>query len=162
MGAGNDTFTWDPGDGSHLKFTRDVASITMDTVGVEQVDFNALGGADVVTVNDLTGTDITGVNVDLAGTLGGTAGDGQADRIIVNGTAGNDAIDVSGDAGGVKVSGLAESDRARRPACIPPQPRQFPLCRGPATIFRRAIDRYCYMSRVNAHATQPSPVRAGD
>jgi len=48
----------------------------MDTVGVEQVDFNALGGADVVTVNDLTGTDVTGVNADLAGALGGAAGDG--------------------------------------------------------------------------------------
>jgi Ca2+-binding RTX toxin-like protein len=145
MGAGDDTFTWDPGDGSdtidgqsgndtmrfngaaaaehidlsangsHLKFTRDVASITMDTVGVEQVDFNALGGADVITVNDLTGTGVTGVNADLAGTLGGAVGDGQADRIIVNGTAGNDAIDVSGDAGGVKVSGLAATTRILHP-----------------------------------------------
>ena len=44
----------------------------MDTHGVEQVDFNALGGADTVTVNDLTGTDVKNVNVDLAGTLGGT------------------------------------------------------------------------------------------
>jgi hypothetical protein len=34
-------------------------------------------------------------------------GDGQSDRVVVNGTAGNDAIDVSGDAGEVKVSGLA-------------------------------------------------------
>ena len=61
------------------------ATITMDTRGVERVDFNALGGADVVTVNDLTGTDVTSVNVDLAGTLGGAAGDGQPDRVVVNG-----------------------------------------------------------------------------
>ena len=52
----------------------------MDTAGVETVDFNALGGADTVTVNDLTGTDVRTVNMDLAGTLGGAAGDGQADR----------------------------------------------------------------------------------
>ena len=45
----------------------------MDTAGVERVDFNALGGADIVTVNDLTGTDVTDVNVDLASTLGGAA-----------------------------------------------------------------------------------------
>ena len=32
------------------------------------------------------------MNVDLAGTLGGTTGDGQADRIIVNATNGDDAI----------------------------------------------------------------------
>jgi Ca2+-binding RTX toxin-like protein len=145
LGAGDDTFTWDPGDGSdtidgrsgndtmrfngaaaaeqinlsangsHLKFTRDVASITMDTVGVERVDFNALGGADAVTVNDLTGTDVNSVNVDLAGALGGATGDGVADRVIVNGTAGNDAIDVSGDANVVKVSGLAATTKILHP-----------------------------------------------
>ena len=96
MGAGDDTFVWDPGDGSdivegqdgadtmlfngaagdeqvdlsangnRLRFFRHPGNITMDTAGVERVDFNALGGADVVTVNDLTGTDVTRVNVDLA------------------------------------------------------------------------------------------------
>jgi Ca2+-binding RTX toxin-like protein len=137
LGAGDDTFIWDPGDGSdtvegqdgadtmlfnganaseqvdlsangnRLKFFRTQANITMDTAGVERVDFNALGGADLVTVHDLTGTDVTRVDVDLAGTLGGAVGDGQADRVIVDGTNGNDAIDVSGDAQAVKVSGLA-------------------------------------------------------
>jgi len=136
LGGGDDTFIWDPGDGSdtvegqngtdtmlfnganaseqvdlsangnRLKFFRTQGNITMDTAGVERVDFNALGGADVVTVNDLTGTDVSRVDVDLAGTLGGAAGDGQADRVIVNGSNGNDAIDVSGDAQIVKVSGL--------------------------------------------------------
>ncbi len=136
MGNGDDTFIWDPGEGSdtiegqngtdtmlfngagvaekvdltangnRLRFFRDVASITMDTHGVERVDFNALGGADIVTVNDLTGTDVNEVNVDLAGTLGGATGDGAADRVVVNGTDGNDKIEVNGDAGGVKVSGL--------------------------------------------------------
>jgi hypothetical protein len=60
----------------------------MDTHGVEQVDFNALGGADVVTVHDLTGTDVKSANLDLAGTLGGTTGDGQTDRVNVIGTNG--------------------------------------------------------------------------
>jgi predicted lipoprotein with Yx(FWY)xxD motif len=135
MGAGDDTFIWDPGDGSdvvegqdgadtmrfngadvaeridlsangnRLRFFRDAGNITMDTAGVERVDFNALGGADTVTVNDLTGTDVTSVNADLA--AAGGAGDGQPDRVVVNGTNGEDAINVNGDAGGVKVSGLA-------------------------------------------------------
>ena len=78
----------------------------MDTDGVERVDFNALGGADVVTVNDLTHTDVRNVNTDLAGTPGG-AGDGQVDRVVVNGTNRNDAIEVSGDNAGVAVSGLS-------------------------------------------------------
>jgi Ca2+-binding RTX toxin-like protein len=137
MGAGDDTFVWDPGDGSdvvegqdgadtmlfngaggaeqvelsangnRLRFFRTQGTITMDTRSVERVDFNALGGADLVTVNDLTGTDVTSVNVDLAAAIGGAAGDGQADRVVVNATNGNDAIAVTGDAGGVKASGLA-------------------------------------------------------
>jgi hypothetical protein len=141
LGAGDDTFVWDPGDGSdtiegeagadtmlfnganvaeqvelsangnRLKFFRTQANITMDTAGVERVDFNALGGADLVTVGDLGGTDVTSVNVDLAGTLGGAAGDGQADDVVVKGTNGDDAIDVRGNAVDVKASGLAATTR---------------------------------------------------
>ena len=139
MGAGDDTFVWDPGDGSdtvegeagadtmrfnganaaeqvdlsangnRLRFFRNPANITMDTAGVERVDFNALGGADVVNVGDLTGTDVGNVNVDLAAALGGSNGDGQSDHVTVNGTDGNDAITVNGNAAGVAVSGLRTS-----------------------------------------------------
>jgi RTX calcium-binding nonapeptide repeat (4 copies) len=93
-------------NGDHLRFFRNPANVTMDTHGLEQVDFNALGGADAVTVNDLTGTDVKSVNLDLAGTLGGTTGDGQTDSVVVNGTPLSDAINVAGDASGVTVSGL--------------------------------------------------------
>ena len=139
LGAGNDTFVWDPGDGSdvvegqdgadrmvfnganvaervelsanrnRLTFLRDPGRIAMDTAGVEQVDFNALGGADLVTVNDLRGTDVSSVNLDLAGTLGGATGDGQTDQVIANGSNGDDTINIAGDASGVAVSGLAVS-----------------------------------------------------
>src|SRR5207245_8308018 len=94
-------------NGSRLKFFRTQGNITMDTAGVERVDFNALGGADLVTINDLSGTDVSSVNVDLAGTLGGATGDGQADRVVVNATAGDDTIKVSGDATQVTAKGLA-------------------------------------------------------
>ena len=97
MGSGDDTFVWDPGDGSdivegqdgadtmlfngagaaerfdlsangsHLKFSRDVGNITMDTNGVETVAVNALGGADTLTVNDLSGTGVASVKADLGG-----------------------------------------------------------------------------------------------
>jgi Ca2+-binding RTX toxin-like protein len=137
LGAGDDTFVWDPGDGSdtiegedgadtmlfnganiaekielsangnRLRFTRDVAGITMDTNGVERVDFNALGGIDLVTVNDLSGTDVRSVNVDLAGTLGGATGDGQPDRVVVNATNNDDTIKVNGDATEVTAKGVA-------------------------------------------------------
>ena len=48
----------------------------MDTDGVETVDFNALGGADTVTVNDLTGTDVTQRQRSTSPAAGGS-GDGQ-------------------------------------------------------------------------------------
>jgi Ca2+-binding RTX toxin-like protein len=77
-GAGNDVFVWDPGDGSdtlegesgtdtlqfhtsnigeiiniapngaRVRLTRDVATITMDLNGIEQIDLTLLGGNDTV------------------------------------------------------------------------------------------------------------------
>ena len=46
-------------------------------------------------VNDLSGTDMTEVNIDLAWTIGGTAGDGAADTVTVNATGGDDIDPVS-------------------------------------------------------------------
>jgi Ca2+-binding RTX toxin-like protein len=66
---------------------------------------NALGGADTLTVNDLTGTGVTAVNTNLAAS--GGSGDGSADQVIVNGTNGNDAITASGSAGTATLKGLA-------------------------------------------------------
>jgi len=133
-GNGDDTFIWNPGEGSdtiegqngndtllfngaagaenvdlsangnRLKFFRKEASITMDTAGVEQVIFNALGGADNVTVNDLTGTDVTNVIIDLG--VGGVP-DNQLDTVNVKGTDGNDKITVAGSGASVSVTGLA-------------------------------------------------------
>src|SRR5262249_28839887 len=110
LGAGNDVFVWNPGDGSdtvegqdgfdtlqfnganiaekidisangsRVLFTRDIATVTMDLNGVERVEFNALGGADTIKVHDLSGTNVTQVAVNLAGTLGGSTGDGAVDQ----------------------------------------------------------------------------------
>jgi Ca2+-binding RTX toxin-like protein len=136
LGAGDDSFRWDPGDGSdviegqagtdtmlfdgaaisdavsisanggRVTFFRNPANVTMDTKGVETFDFNALGGPDSVRVGDLTGTDVTQINVELAGTLGGGSADGIADNVVVNATDGVDTIDVTGGASGVDVTGL--------------------------------------------------------
>ncbi len=45
-------------NGSQAVLLRDVASIRMDLDGGEQVSVRALGGADNVTVGDLSGTDV--------------------------------------------------------------------------------------------------------
>ena len=137
LGGGDDVFQWDPGDGSdtvegqagfdvvafngsngseifdfsangqRLRFTRNLGNIILDADGIEQFDLQALGGADTVTMNDLGGTDVVDVNVDLAGTLGGSSGDAQPDTVIANATDGDDTILVIGSSGGpVTVLGL--------------------------------------------------------
>ncbi len=136
LGAGNDVFQWDPGDGSDIVegqagndrmlfngsaaneilqtsangqrvlFTRNIGNIVMDLDDVERIDLNALGGTDTVIVNDLSGTDVTDVNVNLAGTIGGTAGDAAADVVITNGTNGSNAIDIVGSGSSYSVLGL--------------------------------------------------------
>ncbi|MGH3037936.1 MAG: calcium-binding protein [Gaiellaceae bacterium] len=137
LGTGRDTFVWDPGDGSdtvegqggtdtllfngsggnenfdfsangpRFRFFRDLGNITMDTDDVEQVDLNALGGADNAVVNNLAGTDVTLANIDLEGVLGGGLGDGQPDNITVNGSNASDNIRVRADGDIVDVTGLA-------------------------------------------------------
>ena len=134
LGSGDDSFRWDPGDGSDVVegqsgadtldfngaganevmvlkpnggrtlFLRDVAAITMDMDDVEQLDLTALGGADTVTIEDMSGTDFRRAAIDLAGPVGG--GDAVADRVIVNGSDDGDDVDVSTDGAQVTVSGL--------------------------------------------------------
>jgi len=131
LGPGDDTFRWDPGDGSDIVegqqgtdtmlfnganiaekfevsanggrvlFTRDIGSIVMDLNDVEHIDLNSLGGADTLTVNDVSGTELTEVDDDLG------ANDGAPDDVVVNGTAGDDVIAVAGNSSGVSVLGLA-------------------------------------------------------
>jgi Ca2+-binding RTX toxin-like protein len=137
LGAGDDVFGWDPGDGSdtvegqdgsdtlrfngsaaneltevsangqRARFTRNIATIVMDLNDVEKIELQALAGADTLIVGDMSGTDITQVSVDLAGTIGGTSGDAAADTITSRGTSGNDTIDVLGTGSSVAVVGLA-------------------------------------------------------
>jgi Ca2+-binding RTX toxin-like protein len=136
LGTGDDTFIWNPGDGSdvvnggdgtdtlafngsnvsenisvlanhgRVNLTRDVGNITMDLGGIEHVNLTTIGGADNVTVGDLTGTGVTQVAIDLASQPGSGVGDGAADSVTVNGTNGSDNIQVSGTGGSVAVAGL--------------------------------------------------------
>ena len=119
LGAGDDTFQWDPGDGSDIvegqdgtdtmlfnganisenidvsanggrvRFTRDIANIVMDLNDVESIDVKALGGADTLTVNDLSGTDLTNV---VGRPRRGGGDDAAADNVIVNATNGDDVV----------------------------------------------------------------------
>jgi Ca2+-binding RTX toxin-like protein len=137
LGAGDDVAQWDPGDGndiiegqggtdtlvfnganigeveeisangSRTLLTRNIANIVMDLNDVERITLNALGGADNIIVRDLSATDVKQVNISLAGTLGGTSGDGQADAVTVQGTNAANTIQVVGSGNSVSVAGLA-------------------------------------------------------
>src|SRR5829696_1764554 len=147
LGAGEDRFVWDPGDGSdtvegqdgsdtmlfnganggeqvdlsanghRLRFFRTQGNITMDTAGVEIVEFNALGGTDTMTVNDLTGTDVKIVDADLAGTLGGNTGDREIDSVVVSATNANDAVEAADRDTAVAVTGLPASAATQTTPC---------------------------------------------
>ncbi|HET8821639.1 MAG TPA: hypothetical protein VFM57_08835 [Thermoleophilaceae bacterium] len=106
QGPGAETVTM-TANGGRLIFLRQPGNVTMSTDDVEIVDFNALGGPDSITVNDLSSTDVTRTNLDLAGLLGGNAPDGQLDSVVVNGTDGVDDITVAGNGSGADVTGLA-------------------------------------------------------
>ncbi len=134
LGAGDDVFQWDPGDGSdtvegqagndtmvfnganiaeifeasanggRLRFTRNIGNIVIDCNDIEVVDVNAVGGADRITVNDLAGTDVTTIGLNLEGNPG--PGDNAADTVILNGSAGDDQVTVAGSGTSVAVLGL--------------------------------------------------------
>src|SRR5262249_56305045 len=70
-------------NGSRVRLFRNVGNVTMDLNGVEQVDIAALGGADRITINDLSGTDVTDVNIDLPAPAGTGTGAAHADTIAV-------------------------------------------------------------------------------
>lgn len=137
LGGGNDTFVWNPGDGSdtvegqtgndtlgfnganvaehiaafangsRVRLTRDIGSVTMDLNGIEGLDLAARGGADAITLGDLTGTDLSRASVDLASVPGTGAGDEAADAVTELGTDGPDQVQVGARNGNVLISGLS-------------------------------------------------------
>ncbi|MCB9939631.1 MAG: hypothetical protein H6823_15420, partial [Planctomycetaceae bacterium] len=125
-GDGSDTLNWTEGDGADvvvgddgddiLNVTRttggaftitavgtlvDVdAGATQSVSGIEQINLVGVNAADdTVTINDLTGTGVALVNVNV-----GTNG---TDAVTVNGTSGNDSVTAVQNGGNVEVTGLA-------------------------------------------------------
>jgi Ca2+-binding RTX toxin-like protein len=87
-----------------VRLTRDVGNVTLDLNGVEEIDLNAFGGADSITVNDQTATDMTTVNLDLSGAAG--TGDGQTDVVILNGTDGDDLAQIAAFDNGTRIGAV--------------------------------------------------------
>ena len=126
MGGGLDTFTWGPGEGndiveggagtdflqmngsggndrfdvlpvgSRTRVTRDIENVNLDLGGLERVDILPGPGGDIVRVADLSGTATDRVDVNLMVARGQIGGDNLIDRVFIDGTFGNDTINVNG------------------------------------------------------------------
>jgi Ca2+-binding RTX toxin-like protein len=137
LGAGDDVFIWNQGDGSDAvdgqagldtlvfngaggsetttisangngaTLTRDLGNIVMDLNNIERIQLAPLGGSDNVVVNDLTGTGVKQIAIDLGVPPGNSMGDGQADTVTINATDRDDRITVTSNNGVITVSGLA-------------------------------------------------------
>lgn len=123
-GAGNDLLeTYGSATGDHftlaalsnghaLLMQDDGSANNADLVSVEHVDFTTAGedgvnasGSDVITVDDMTGTDVNLVTIDLAGP-NLTSGDGKVDTINLVGNA-SENVTVSLVNGELVITGLA-------------------------------------------------------
>jgi hypothetical protein len=94
-------------NGSGALFSRVAGAVTEDLNGVERIQFETVGhNADNITINDLTGTDVKQVAIDLGG--GAAGGDGQPDTVSII-QANHGAITVTDNNGMVTVSGLAST-----------------------------------------------------
>lgn len=135
LGSGDDHFQWDPGDasdtvegqggadvldfnasnaseivdiaadGSRVRLTRNIGSVTLDLDALEQVRLRALAGTDQITVGDLAGTGLRLADIDLGSSTGD--GDNAADTVVAVGTDGPDGFAVGEAAGKVLVDGRA-------------------------------------------------------
>jgi Ca2+-binding RTX toxin-like protein len=94
-------------NGSRALLSRTAGNVIMDLNGVERIQFEAVGqNADHITINDLTGTDVKQVALDLGGGDTDGNGDGKADTVTINT---RDAFTVADNNGVVTVSGLTNT-----------------------------------------------------
>ncbi len=78
----------------------------MNLTGIERIELGTIGGADTITVGDLTGSGVKQVAINLAGLDG--AGDGAVDNVIASATAGDDHVSFSTSGSLITVNGLPE------------------------------------------------------
>lgn len=79
----------------------------LDLGDVERLDIFPASGSDQMHVADMSGTDVTNVDFQLALARNKTTHDGSPDSVFVDGTNGNDAISVTAGGPTVRTAGLA-------------------------------------------------------
>ncbi len=137
LSDGNDLFVWNPGDGDdfvdggpgidtlrftgsavdeifrllplgvNAQITRDLDNADVRTDEVERIELRALGGEDTVLVSDFSGTDVTGIVVDLAALAGGAAADRNVDTVVIEGTPASDSLKIASVGSKIVTTGLS-------------------------------------------------------
>ncbi|HEX5619364.1 MAG TPA: hypothetical protein VFX51_13150 [Solirubrobacteraceae bacterium] len=137
LAGGLDTFNWAQGDGNDVveggagtdfllmngtvaddrfdvspigvrtRVTRDTDNVNLDLGDLERLDILPGRGADTVHVRDLSGTDTDHVDVNLMSERGTITSDQAPDKVLIDGTFGNDVINVNGAGPDVRTTGLA-------------------------------------------------------
>jgi Ca2+-binding RTX toxin-like protein len=141
LAGGLDTYTWVPGDGGDIveggagtdflqmdgttagdgfsvtpiggRARAALGSEVLDTSDVERLDLFPAAGPDQIHVADMSGTDVTHVELTLALARNLTTRDGSQDFVAIDGSNGNDAITVTAGGPEVRATGLAATTVTR-------------------------------------------------
>ena len=82
-------------NGARVRFDRITpAPFSLDLGTTEQIVLNPNGGADQLTIGDLSGTGLQHITVNL-GSSGGPTGDGQVDSVTLNAGTGSNLVEIS-------------------------------------------------------------------
>jgi Ca2+-binding RTX toxin-like protein len=110
VNGGNASETWVVStNGTRVRLDRTTPGpFFLDIGSCENISLNPNGGTDSITINDLTGTEVSEVDLNLLPQPGS-----RVDNIIVNGTDGADSIMVNSTNGFVEITGLAASVNIR-------------------------------------------------
>jgi hypothetical protein len=92
----------------HVQMVRDLDAIDVEMTSVERAEVSLLGGADGVVLNNLGGTDLLDLVLDLGA-------DAAQDFVRVEGSTAGDNLRVAATAGNVIVEGLSHTTTLRSP-----------------------------------------------
>lgn len=91
---------------ARVLFPQNLNPVILTLSEVERIELLPSWGADSITVNDLSGTSVRQVAINLAAKAGDTRGDGRNDKVTVIGTAAGDTIVIEGTSDLVTIKGL--------------------------------------------------------
>ena len=93
------------------RLARDVGNIVMDTFDVERFEITALGGTDIVYLQDMSGSAVREIFVDLRAAEGGS--DGVFDNVVVDAATNGGLVTLTTEGDEILISGALAEVRVR-------------------------------------------------